>query len=760
MVVMSALVWGGYEWVMHVAQTKIDARLSARGLCIQYADKTWSPWRGLKLKDAVLCRLSADHEPLVEISALHVNMLWSESWRAHAAITRWRANDASLTLHDEVGAVTLDHFTTDFAVREDKIDLSHLDTRNGAIAFALAGEIITAAAVNEPINNPFNLNLKPLRAVMDALNVKSDKGPFTVNGTFALDLRGTPVIWNAKLHGTGKQVEWRGMPMQEADVNAELSQAELKLGAHLKFVQGSAAVALTRAGWKQEPLSLSGTVTDSAGRVDKITGNHEGATNTLTITSLSGSADLIELARNFPALAAQIPTAVSVKTFPDIVLTDFVLNAAAQPPEWRFSSLQLRTPAVVGVTVAGHPLEIDHITGHVSHQRDSWQFDDVKARLLHARFALEGDYEGSTLSVSGTVTDSAGRTDNFKGRQQAATDTLTISRLSGDADLLEIANNLPVLAAKIPAGLKVGTFPDIAVKDFIWHAGEHPKWSLAELQLRKSADLTLMVRDHPLNINRLTGRLAFEQGTWSFVDLKGRLLDGDFALSGSYDGHTLSKTDLTLQSLHLARLSPWLGKVSSSLDESKLSLAYRGAISKAPLHSTGSGTLALTNAPVVHVPLLDQTYQLFPNVLPHEHPDGTGEFQVAFSMTNGIATIDPFNGRSESLTITATGTIDLVKRQVAGRARANLRGIVGIATSPLSHLLTEMQVSGPLDDVRVSPLSPVAGAKNLITGTLQAATGTASGAVKLSSSVLRESLSIPFEALDVFGNDKGTSDSN
>ena len=105
-------------------------------------------------------------------------------------------------------------------------------------------------------------------------------------------------------------------------------------------------------------------------------------------------------------------------------------------------------------------------------------------------------------------------------------------------------------------------------------------------------------------------------------------------------------------------------------------------------------------------------------------------------------------GRTPHL-VTATGTVDLVNRQVSGIARANLRGVVGVATIPLSHVLTEMQVSGPIDDIRVARLTPRFAVKNLVTGT----TNVAGGTVKLSSSVLREGLSLPFEALGMFGKD-------
>ncbi len=613
LIIVAALALGGYCWLVSAAKKTLNERLAQRGLSLKSAGQSWSPWDGLSLKEAVLRRLSAGNEPLIELSALHVDILWREAWKTRAAVTRWQTQDAKLTLHDAQGAVTLEHFTTDFVLRDGRFDIARLDTSNGPLAFVLTGQILTGADDASQSETGFSLNLKPVRAVLESLNVKPGTGPLTLSGSFAFDLRPSPSLWNATLHGAGKQVEWRGVPMRETELDAQVSQAELKLAASVKFAQGSVKIDLTRAGWDQTPLKMSGTLTDSAGREDE-----------------------------------------------------------------------------------------------------------------------------------------------FSGRNEGSTGVLTIAKLSGEANLIELAQNVPALAGGLPSSLKVKTFPDIAAKDFVWRGDDSPPtWTLASVQLRKPAEIVVMIRDHPLAIDKLSGGLSRDHGAWNFDSLKGRLLGGSFALDGSYDGNTLSKASVSLHSLQLAQLRPWAGKVSAGLDDSDLSLAYKGSICSSPVHSTGSGTLELTHAPEVHLPLVDQAYDLFPTLLPHDHRGGTGELEVAFSMNKGMASIDPLKARSTSVTVTATGTVDLVKRRVAGQARANLRGIAGIATAPLSHVLTEMQVSGPLDDIRVSPLSVGAAAKNLITSPVKAAKGTVKTSARLSSGVLREGLSLPFEALGIFGEGKG-----
>lgn len=598
---VAALLWVGYEWLVSAAHAKLKQRLADRGLSLTASSQSWSLRGGITLKDAALRRLSPGNEPLIEISALHVGVLWRDAWRARSAVTSWSAHDARLTLTDEQGAVIFQNLTTDFTVRGDTIDIARLGAINGPIAFALDGQIITAASTGASTHKTFKLDLKPLRAVLAPLAVKTSTSPFRISGTFALDLRTTPVKWSADLRGAGKRFEWRGVPMQEAAFTGRLSQAELKLSSDITFAQGSAQLQLTRTDWDQSPLIMNGTLTDSAGRSDE-----------------------------------------------------------------------------------------------------------------------------------------------FRGQHQGSTGTLTISRLSGNANLLELARNVPAVAASLPASVKVTTFPDIVAKNFVWHAGKHPPdWTLESLHVRKAAALTVIVRGHPVKVDHLTGSLSYDHRTWRFHDCKGQILGGHFTLDGSYDGKILSKSNVTIQTMQLGQIAPWVGKIPASLDDADLSLTYRGALSNEPMNSTGTGTVALTHAPVVHVPLLDQAYTLFPKIIPREHHRGVGEVEVEFSMTRGVATLEPMKARGESVVVTARGTLDLNKRVVDGHARANLRGIPGVVLAPVSVLFLDMKVKGPLDDIRVSPSGVVGAVK----------TAVVEGA-KLSSTVLRQGLALPFETFGLFRDEE------
>jgi hypothetical protein len=259
------------------------------------------------------------------------------------------------------------------------------------------------------------------------------------------------------------------------------------------------------------------------------------------------------------------------------------------------------------------------------------------------------------------------------------------------------------------------------------------------MRIRSAADLVVTVREHPLVIEHLQGGVSYDHRAWHFHDLKGRMLGGSFALTAIYDGKKLSDADVALQSLHLDTLSPWVGKLNAKLEDAQMTLTYRGVIGDDPSNSTGTGKLDLVDAPIVHVPLLDQAYQIFPKILHHERLHGTEEVRARFIMTKGVAMVESMKVLGQSIVVTARGTVNLNKRTVEGHGRANVRGVVGVIIAPISVAFMEMQVQGPFDDIKVAPLGLIGVAKSVL-----------KNAAKLSCLVLREGVSVPFEALGMF----------
>ncbi|WP_395730587.1 hypothetical protein [Prosthecobacter sp.] len=277
--VLGVVLFGAYHWLVSTAQSTLRQRLTERGLNLTSSSESWSLFGGITLNNAALRGLP-DNEPLIEISALHVDILWREVWQTRKAVTRWHITDGTLTLHDVDGPVKFEHVTTDLSVHNDKIEIAQLDTRNGSVSIAVTGEILTAkASPDKPRQTEaIKLRLKPVRAVMNMLGFKPGGGTFAITGGFTVDLRPDAAQWTATLHGSGPKLELHGVPMKKAEEDARISQSDLKLSSQIAFEKGTAAVDATLAGWQDQPLLLSGTLIDTAGRKDTFKGQRVGKT--------------------------------------------------------------------------------------------------------------------------------------------------------------------------------------------------------------------------------------------------------------------------------------------------------------------------------------------------------------------------------------------------------------------------------------------------------------------------------------------------
>ena len=362
------------------------------------------------------------------------------------------------------------------------------------------------------------------------------------------------------------------------------------------------------------------------------------------------------------------------------------------------------------------------------------------------------DWEGAPLEFSGKIKDASGREDVCTGEYIGREKMVKLHSLEGRADLLEFLGNFPGVRPHLPQGVRVRTHPDVVVKDLVWQI-EPSSWSMASLQLRTPLEMTVKAGEHDLALNQVRGHVAFLQGTWKLTDVSAKLLGGSLALDGNMDGTVLRNASITMNDLQMAQLSPWFGEKESSFGKASVTLNYKGAFAVEPENLTGSGSLRIDQAPTVQVPLLDQTYALFSALIPGiKRETGTGEMQGRFTSNRGVLTFSSFEATGGSVIVTGSGNVDLVDRHVSARARGKLRGVEGIITSPLSHLL-EMEVTGPLDDIRVRPVGGNV-AVGAVKGTVGVATDTVKEAGKAAGTVVKEGVKLPFRALGLFKKGK------
>ena len=773
--------WAAREAITAKVESALLERLTERGINLRYARRSWSPWSGLRLEEVVLHRAAEGDHPVVAVSAVAADFSWWGSLTSRALVSRWRTKDATLKLYDDAGIVTFERVTTEVVTQPGRIEIPRLESRHGGLAAFLTGKILVARESKQPPTKAeeFALDLSILRTVLAVLEFQAEKEPFAIRGSYLLDFREPAVAWEADLAGAGQAVVWQSVPLREARVKAQLSAAGMKLTSDLQFNQGSARVSVSRTNWDDSPLLIAGSLTAAGGQADDFAASYQSATQTVVISTLSGPANLLEFARNFPVLASYLPASLQIQPFPDIAVQDFAWSFSKTDPAWSMGAIQSRSPTDVTITSEGTPLRIAALEGHAAFAEKTWKVRlksghlawrdldvrgvEIDATVASARVksnvSLQLTKGSATLAVStedwsrapwpftGSLTDSHGQADRFAGSYDHEPTALRLTRLDGRANLLELAANFPGLAERFPKTLQVRTFPEIAVKDFLYRPGKTP--TFGALRLVTPAAVSVSLRGHSLPINQLTGLIAYDGKTWQLSRLTGQTLGGQFSVDGNYDGGTLRRASIAFTRLQLDQLAPWLGQAQASLGAGVLTLDYRGSIGSEPAQLAGSGSIQLENAPLVKVPLLDQTYALFSSLVSPVKRSGTGRLSATFSANKGVAAISQFTATSDAVKVTANGTLDLVRRQVSARARGNLRGLVGVATSPLSHTL-EMQVSGPLDNIRVRPTGLGGIVTRSLSGTAAIVPGTVKATTKLTGSVVRDGVALPLKALKLF----------
>lgn len=357
-------------------------------------------------------------------------------------------------------------------------------------------------------------------------------------------------------------------------------------------------------------------------------------------------------------------------------------------------------------------------------------------------------WRDAPMVFTGKIADSGGRTNQCKGTYRGKEDVVTVEEMQGKANMLEFMGNFPAMNAQLPKEVHVREYPDMVMKNLVWKTAEGT-WAMESLRLRSPLELSVKVEGHELLVNQLKGDVSYTGGAWKFADVTAKVLGGSVSLQGRHDGKVLRDASISVQNARMAELSPWMGESGSSFGKALASLNYKGDFAVEPEHLTGSGSIQIENAPTMHVPLLDATYTLFAALIPGlKKEDGNGEMRGQFTSKQGVLNFSSFQASGGSITVTGAGSVDLVNHTISGKAQGRLRGVGGVVTAPISRLM-EMEVSGPLDDIRVKPAGDgLVG--NVVEGTVDVARGTIKGATKVTGSVVKEGVKLPFRALNLF----------
>lgn len=351
-------------------------------------------------------------------------------------------------------------------------------------------------------------------------------------------------------------------------------------------------------------------------------------------------------------------------------------------------------------------------------------------------------WSATPFRFHGELADEARQTSTFRGSWQGR--GMEINRLEGTANLWEIAKGIPAVATHLPRQLTVNSFPGLEADGIRREVrGDDAVWSVDKIRLTTAGEVTAEVMDRELRVSDLTGQAAFDGSRWHFKQWRGKLLGGSVGVDGTLaDGH-LRKSRVVVDGVRWKDLRQWAGHEGNRASRGILHLDYSGDLDLRKGHARGSGRLRLENAPVLEVPLLDETYDLFAAMIPGVKAGGEGQFDAKFVARPGMLEVTRFEAKGGSVTVSAAGTVDLEKERVDGRARGKLSGLPGLVTSPLGRLL-EMEVAGPYDDIQVKPLGPAKLVSNAASTALDAPVEVLEEAGRIAGTVVLEGIKLPF----------------
>ncbi len=367
-----------------------------------------------------------------------------------------------------------------------------------------------------------------------------------------------------------------------------------------------------------------------------------------------------------------------------------------------------------------------------------------------AGIASKKDWSDSPFVFEGTLRDSGGQADEYRGNYQKH--VLTVETLKGSADLWALASDIPSIGERRPDKVRFKKFPQIHLRNARRDAAkEEPRWTVEFLTIDSKDTVAFTSRGRDMEARGLSARGSFDGRDWIIDGASAGMLGGSVSLNGRYREGILRKARLKLEDVRLSELKQLSGKGGGRETAGVVTARFGGSIDLPKKQLEGDGSVRVGNAPVVEVPLLDQAYDLFSAILPGVERSGKGELNAEFHARPDIIEVTKFEAKGgSSLTVSAIGTVDLKKGRVNGHARGKLVGLPGLVTSPLSRLL-EMEVSGPYDDIRVRPLGPAKLASNTASGTVGVAVDTLQETGKITGTLLKEGLKVPFGWLDKDG---------
>ncbi len=209
-----------------------------------------------------------------------------------------------------------------------------------------------------------------------------------------------------------------------------------------------------------------------------------------------------------------------------------------------------------------------------------------------------------------------------------------------------------------------------------------------------------------IDIGRMEIEMADFHGSLRFADRK-LTVDGEkFAICGGTGGGTYS---MPLQGKYSYQLKVMGTEMSMEQIGRKfgtngplagqMSATFEGGGASGMTSQSGNGRISVKGGKFYSIPLFGSLKALLTQQSAKFGVDEARDLTCTYALKDGIVRSDDLRITSTATQLHAKGQVDMVRKTLDADARANLRGIAGLATG-IPSLIFELHGEGPLDDVR------------------------------------------------------------
>lgn len=391
------------------------------------------------------------------------------------------------------------------------------------------------------------------------------------------------------------------------------------------------------------------------------------------------------------------------------------------------------------------------LLANLAGEKFNWMGRPWRSASVEVRMEMGGPPD---LFIDRLVVRGAEGVADLKGRWDGKDSRLIVERLHSELDALALVRSLAPETRPSLEGLYSKGLWNLGGSGEFHFGGDSVRQSQWEGSVALAGELGYARDTTRLALGNPSGTLALRDGVISSNDLAATFCGGDLRFSslavalpvGAKPGSYRMKASLNQAGLDaLVRSFRQGDRMPGALD-----FTWQGGGGFTLGEMSGSGTLSVREARFYSIPLLGPLHLVMDRLKPGFGRDVASKMTTQLSLKENVLSIRELSLDSSTTRVTAGGDLDLAQRTAQLQARANVRGLVGVATQALSQLL-EFEGMGPLDDIQwrlkavPKELSPAAAAK-LIGDTggavLEVGTGVAKDAVKSVPKIIEKPLKL------------------